>query len=223
MKLAIFDFDGTLFRKDTLPFLLFQWRKLKYSRAKYFKTYFSLIFLYIMYKSGMKSKYSREQMKLIAVEKFNDIFAGMTQQEVTDYFLNCSKEIAGLLNESVVSEVKKVRSDGYHTILLSGSYFNLLNNIGQYLEFDTVIGTKMHFSNGLFDSNKPFEIISGALKLEKVRECFKDQSVDWEASMAYADSYSDIHILESVGQPIAVNPDAKLKSIAERMNWRIIP
>lgn len=222
MKLAIFDFDGTLFSRDTLPFLLSEWKKLGYSRAKYLRTYFSLVFYYIIYKTGMKSKYSREQMKLIAVKKFNEIFSGMTEQEITGYFMDCSKSIRGFLNEAVVSEVKKARLDGYHTILLSGSYYNLLHDIGQYLEFDTVIGTEMHFNNGLFDSNKELEIISGALKLDKVREAFKDKRVDWQGSMAYADSFSDIHILQSVGRPVAVNPDAELRSIAAKMNWRII-
>lgn len=222
MKLAIFDFDGTLFPKDTLPFLLSQWKKLKYSRVKYFKTYISLISLYIKYKSGIESKLSREQMRLIAVGKFNNIFSGMTEQELMQYFTNCSKEIKGLLNESVVCEVKKAKLDGYHTVLLSGSYYYLLKDIGDYLQFDTVIGTEMHFKDNLFDLNKELEIISGALKIEKVYEYFSNKSVDWKASRAYADSYSDIHILKTVGQPVAVNPDAKLESIATQMNWRII-
>ena len=31
MKLAIFDFDGTISPQDTLPFLLKQWKKFGYS------------------------------------------------------------------------------------------------------------------------------------------------------------------------------------------------
>lgn len=220
MKLAIFDFDGTLFPKDTLPFLLEQWKKLNYSKTKYIKTYLSLIYLYIKYKLGIESKLTREQMKLIAVERFNKIFADMKEQELKEYFYKCSKELQGMLNKSVVSEVKDARLNGYHTVLLSGSYDYLLNYIGEYLEFDTVIGTKMNFNKDLYDSSKELEIISGELKLKKIEEKF--ESIDWKGSRAYADSYSDIHILKSVGQPIAVNPDNKLKTIATEMNWRII-
>ncbi len=220
MKLAIFDFDGTLFPKDTLPFLLTQWKRLNYSKTRYFKTYASLIALYIKYKSGIESKLSREQMKLIAVQRFNKIFINMTKQDIKDYFYECSKELEGMLNKSIVSEINNARSNGFHTVLLSGSYDFLLNNIGEYLEFDTVIGTKMYFNKDLFDSNRELEIISGELKLKKIREKFT--SVDWDASLAFADSYSDIQILKAVGQPIAVNPDTKLKTIANEMKWRII-
>jgi len=47
MKLAIFDFDGTLFPVETLPFLLSQWKKLKYSKTRYYKTYIFLMPLYL--------------------------------------------------------------------------------------------------------------------------------------------------------------------------------
>ncbi|MFZ7133169.1 MAG: HAD family hydrolase [Eubacteriales bacterium] len=220
MKLAIFDFDGTLFPKETLPFLLMQWKKLHYSKSKYIKTYVSLITLYIKYKLGIESKFSREQMKLMAVGKFNKIFEDLTEQEIKEYFDKSAKALEGLLNKSVVSEVEAAREDGYHTVLLSGSYEYLLNNIGDYLKFDTVIGTKVYFNKNLYDSSKEPEIYSGESKLKKIYKEFK--SIDWEASRAYADSYSDIYLLQSVGQPVAVNPDTKLKTIAIELDWRII-
>ncbi len=222
MKLAIFDFDGTLFQKDTLPFLLSQWRKLEYSKYKYLKAYFSMILLYIKYKTGIKSKLSKEHMRMIAVKRFNNVFKGMTKEEITEFLLKCSKEIKELLNEYVVSEVKKAHLEGYHTVLLSGSYDVLLNNIGEHLKFDTVIGTKLYFSNDLFDFNKELEIVSGELKLQKINELFNDKKIDWQQCRAYADSYSDIHILKSVGYPIAVNPDNKLRNIASKNNWKVI-
>lgn len=220
MKLAIFDFDGTLFPKDTLPFLLTQWKNLNYSKSKYIGTYASLISLYIKYKLGLESKLSREQMKLIALERFSKIFKDMTEQELKEYFYKCSGELQSMLNKSIVAEVKDARSNGYHTVLMSGSYDYLLYNISEYLQFDTVIGTKVYFNNNIYDSSRKLEIISGELKLKKIREKF--ESIDWKSSRAYADSYSDIHILKSVGEPIAVNPDTRLKAIAADMNWRII-
>lgn len=220
LKLAIFDFDGTLFPKDTLPYLLKQWNKLHYSKTKYIKTYISLITLYLKYKSGIKSKLSREQMKLIAMERFNGIFEDMTEHDIKAYFHKCAKGLEGLLNRSVVSEVEDARLNGYHTVLLSGSYDCLLNNISEYFKFDTVIGTKMHFNNNLYDLSKELEVISGETKVKRIQEKF--ESIDWEASRAYADSFSDIHILKSVGQPIAVNPDTKLRAIATELSWRII-
>ncbi len=222
MKLAIFDFDGTLFCEDTLLFLLNQWKKQRKSILKYFRVFGSLVPLSIKYKLGIKSKLSKEEMKALAVKKFNNIFIGMTEKDIKDYFYQCSIDIKDLLNKSIVEELEEARKSGYHTVLLSGSYEHLLKYIGDALGIDTVIGTKMNFTNELFDKNKEINIISGSLKLEKINEHYGEQSIEWESSCAYADSYSDIHILKSVGQPIAVRPDDQLKAIAGKENWKII-
>lgn len=223
MKLAIFDFDGTLFPKDTLPFLLKQWNTNKYSKVKLLNIYLPLIPLYIKYKLGLKSNLSTEQMKLIAFQKFHEIFKGMTEREIIQYLATCSDAIIQLLNNEMVSEIKKARKAGFHTVLLSGSYSLLLNKIAEYLQMDTVIGTEIHFDNlGLIDLSKKLNVACGTSKIERLQNHFKHEAIDWEGSCAYADSYSDIQLLESVGHPIVVNPDSKLKSIAIQNNWRMI-
>jgi fatty acyl-CoA reductase len=42
-----------------------------------------------------------------------------------------------------------------------------------------------------------------------------------DESMAYADSASDLPMLEAVGFPVAVNPEAKLAAIARRRGWHV--
>jgi phosphoserine phosphatase len=37
----------------------------------------------------------------------------------------------------------------------------------------------------------------------------------------YSDSITDLPLLERVSHPVAVNPDARLRRIAERRGWRI--
>ncbi|KUO63092.1 MAG: hypothetical protein APF84_11230 [Gracilibacter sp. BRH_c7a] len=222
MKLAIFDFDGTLFPKDTLPYLLTRRKYLKCSRFTIYKIYISLIPLFFQYKLGLFAKLSREEMKLQAVRKFNPIFNGMNEQELKDFFMICSQEVQGLFNKSVLKEVQKARDEGFHTVLLSGTYHEFLQNIGDQLEFDTVIGSQMYFNHGKYDSKKETEIVIGDLKLKKIIERFGYEEVDWEASRAYADGYSDLKLLQAVGQPIVVNPDAKLKAVAIDKKWMIL-
>ncbi|MFW6015910.1 MAG: HAD family hydrolase [bacterium] len=222
MKLAIFDFDGTLFPKDTLPFLLKEWKRQKYSRMKYIKAYSSLISLYIKYKSGIQSKLSKEDMKIRAVMKFNRLFSGMTEKEVNKFFCNCSKVIQELLNKAVVEEVHKARLEGYHTVLLSGAHQPLLEDLGKSLDIDTVIGTNLYFNNGIINLEKELEITCGLMKVKRIKDCFKDRDIDWKNSKSYADSYSDLHILKIVGQPIVVNPDKQLKDIANNEKWNVM-
>ena len=42
-----------------------------------------------------------------------------------------------------------------------------------------------------------------------------------EESVAYADSASDLPMLEAVGHPVAVNPEAKLATIARKRGWHV--
>ncbi|NLI90943.1 MAG: HAD-IB family phosphatase [Peptococcaceae bacterium] len=222
MKLAIFDFDGTLFPKDTLPFLLSQRKDLHCSRFTTYKLYLSLIPLFLKYKLEILTKLSREQMKVLAVKKFNYIFKGMSEPELITFFSGCSEKAQDLLNKSVVQEVERARAEGFHTVLLSGTYDYLLAEVGKSLHFDTVIGTKMHFTNGRFDPDVDLEIVIGEMKLKRVYQAFENQEINWEESRAYADGFSDLDLLLAVGSPIAVRPDAKLRALAEEKKWRII-
>lgn len=222
VKLAVFDFDGTLVKKDTLPFLLSLWKKFGYSKDKYYKVFISLVLLYIKYKLGIENKLSREEMKLIAVDKFNNLFEGMTEQEIKEYFLKCSEVIKDTLNEQVVTEVLNAKTNGYNTVLLSGTYEYVLNYIGDYLGINTVIGTKINFSNGVYDPSKKLEIFSGIKKLDIISKYFNKEQINWKESISYADSYSDIHLLRAFGYAVAVNPDNKLRIEANNNNWKII-
>lgn len=222
MKLAIFDFDGTLFPKDTLPFLLSRWRYLRCSGLTVFKTYLACIPFYFQYKFGLFTTLSREELKLKAVRIFNPVFDGISQKEMQDYFSVCCQEIKGLLNPTVLKEVQKAREEGFHTIILSGSYQDFLQKIGDLIGFDTVIGSEMYYRDGIFDSKVELDIIIGEMKMKKIMERFGQEQVNWEASRAYADGYSDLDLLLAVGQPIVVNPDSKLKPIAIEKGWKVL-
>lgn len=65
MKLAIFDFDGTLFPHETLPFLLKQWKIQKYSRARLYCVYMVIGGMYIWYKLGFGRKHREYMMSSI--------------------------------------------------------------------------------------------------------------------------------------------------------------
>ncbi len=227
MKLAVFDFDGTLFPRDTLPFLLSEWKRQRYSKWRYFRSYSSLILLYIRYKilknkSGGAQQQSREQVKLTAMEKFYRIFSGMTEEEVNAFMEKSARAAQLLLDASVVEEIGRARAEGFHTVLLSGAFENFLQYIGEHLGMDNVIGTKMHFINGMFDADYKPEVVTGGLKIERIRTSFPGDRADLQASRAYADSFSDADILGAVGYPVAVHPDAALRELATEKNWIIL-
>ena len=71
---------------------------------------------------------------------------------------------------------------------------------------------------------KPFQGANKTLRLEAyLRD--HDQGRDdilWPQSYAYADSYTDVPLLERVGHPVAVYPDPQLAAHAQIWDWQII-
>lgn len=220
MKLAIFDFDGTLLKVDTLPFLLKLWKRMGYSRMRLWATYMRVGLLYAHYKLTADSKMDREQMKKKALQKFTHIFAHMNRAQVDDFFAASAPHLFEQLNQDVLNEIKDAKKQGFHTVLLSGCYDGLLECVAKPLGIDTVMGTQMIYKDGMVDVCTRMVIRTGRDKLARIREMYPD--ADLNVSCAYADSISDVALLEMVGTPVAVVPDPGLSEVARARNWRVI-
>lgn len=221
MKLAVFDFDGTLFLKDTLPFLFKLWRKFGYSKRKLFAVFFSISRLFVNYKASF-SRGGREYIIPEVMRRFTALFNGMSKEEVESFFDRCAPDIIKQLNIAVLGEIIKAKDEGYRTVLLSGCYSYLLELISRPLMIDDVIGTDMNYIVGFVNLNKPLRVIYGKEKEKRINEVYAGKDVDWQESSAYADSFTDLALLKMVGNPVAVDPDSELKKVAESMRWRII-
>jgi phosphoserine phosphatase len=64
--------------------------------------------------------------------------------------------------------------------------------------------------------------------------CIDDGKVHWASTLArelgvrldectfYTDDVGDVPLLELVGEPVAVNPDPRLRRVAVRRGWRVV-
>jgi hypothetical protein len=55
-----------------------------------------------------------------------------------------------------------------------------------------------------------------------MRDLARDRDYDLSKSYAYTDSVTDLPMLEIVGHPTAVNPDADLRRIASERGWPVV-
>jgi HAD superfamily hydrolase (TIGR01490 family) len=222
LKLAIFDFDGTLFPKDTLPFLLAEWRCEGRSLRRLLAAYASVGALYVRYKLGTARRLSREMMRRTALQRVTRLFTGMSEAEISAFFRRNAELIVPLLRPSVVAELRHAQKWGYHTVLLSGGYETLMEHVGASIGIDTVIGTALYYKNGIVDTVRELDIVCGDGKAARLGAAFAGQPVEWAESIAYADSYSDLPILRRVGHPVAVCPDRDLAALLPELGWRVI-
>ena len=222
MKLAIFDFDGTLFPMDTLPFLMMKWRREGRSLRRLLAVYASVGSLLAGYKLGIACGGSREMLHRVALQRVTRLFKGMNEAEVSAFLKRNAELMAPLLRPSVLAELRRAKEQGYHTVLLSGTYETLMQHVGAIIGIDTAIGTALHYKNGTVDVERELDVVCGDDKAERLNAAFAGQSVDWAESIAYADSYSDLPVLRRVGHPVAVCPDPELAALLPQPGWRVI-
>ncbi|MDD2510342.1 MAG: HAD family hydrolase [Syntrophomonas sp.] len=219
MKLAIFDFDGTLLSRDTLPCLGREWLRQKRSKLCYILVYLSIVPDLLWYRMGL---ISREGMKAGAFRKFNYLFSGMNAEEIKIFFHQAYPGLRKHFNSRIIKEIDLARSQGYHCVLLSGSYSELMKMVAADLGLDTVIAARLAFKDGIFDPEGDTPFIDGESKCSLLKETFAGQEVHWKASRCFADSVADVKVMGMVGEPVAVNPDPGLLSHAMQEDWRVL-
>ncbi len=223
MKLAIFDFDGTLFQKETLPYILNYWAQNKYAKLPLIKTYYRIILLFIKYKLKLDKSLDKEKFRSTAAMDFIKLFEGMSRYELIHFFETCSHAMKFHFNKTIVSKVNEAKENGFHTVICSGNYILSLKEVSKYVPFDTVIGTELFFDNKEFiDYTRKIKVITGKNKLEELLKTFENVDIDWLNSYSYGDSYYDQDILSITGNPVAVTPDDRLREIAISKGWTIL-
>ena len=63
--------------------------------------------------------------------------------------------------------------------------------------------------------------LHGPAKAEAIKALAEREGLDLSRCSAYSDSSNDIPMLSLVGDPCAINPDAKLRRHARDMGWRV--
>ncbi|WP_180270810.1 HAD family hydrolase [Sporanaerobium hydrogeniformans] len=224
MKLAIFDFDGTLFPKQTIPYLMKSYIKLGYSKARYAIFLCKTLRAIAKYKLPFDKKYGKEQFRREATVYFIQLFNKQKPTVVVEFFHQVIPQMIKDLNPMVVEEVRQAKARGEKCVLLSGCYTDILKGIAEVLGIDYVIGTDIEWENISNGKRviKDLDISTGPKKVERLLESMKDKEIDWNSSRAYGDSEYDRYILEIVGNPIAVNPDELLRKLAEEKRWEIL-
>ncbi|MCK4552413.1 MAG: haloacid dehalogenase-like hydrolase [Tenericutes bacterium] len=216
MKLAIYDFDGTFMKIQVLPHIYKFWKISKLNMKSYRKIYGRIIRRYIYHKFNLFG-WNKQTFRANAMALTADLFKSVDRSVLDDFLLNLYQYLKPYINKKIKKQLELDKSEGFYSILLSGN-FNIILNPFISEGFDEVIGSDVLINNKILPSEK-VEIIIHDIKQKIIRERYPD--ADFLNSKAYADSYYDLPILELVGNPIAVNPDNALLSIAKERNYKI--
>jgi phosphoserine phosphatase len=93
--------------------------------------------------------------------------------------------------------------------------------IAKRLGFTGALGSKAAITDGVYTGEMNGPLLHGREKAIAVKKIAAERGFDLNQCFAYSDSYNDLPLLETVGQPSTINPDAKLRIWATRERWPI--
>jgi HAD superfamily hydrolase (TIGR01490 family) len=117
--------------------------------------------------------------------------------------------------------VERHRRRGEPVYIVSATLQEIVQHIADDLGFDGAIGSTCEIVDGVY-TGRSLRAAHGVGKANAVRELAAAEGFDLAESTAYSDSYSDVPFLEAVGNPVAANPDRKLRRIAAERGWPVV-
>lgn len=221
-KVALFDLDGTLVNAHL-------WLGMVKHHLKTKENLFS-VFWYLTSHMALAPFW---KMHLISTEKYYQSWGKDLAKLIKGIKLERGKEIFDWLTDEyllpalkkeVLERLKKHQEEGLLTILISGSFQDLVDIVANRLNIDFAIGTELEVVKDKFSGRIIPPLCLGQGKADKVKNFLSEKNlkINFKESFAYSDGIFDLPMLELVGNPVAVEPDKKLLKIAKNKGWQII-
>ncbi len=128
-----------------------------------------------------------------------------------------------LLTKSFPEAIRRVREHrklGHRTLLITGALGVAIEPLKPL--FDDVICAEMSIgADGRFTGELTDVPPTGETRAQALLDYCETHGFDPAESVAYADSTSDLPLLEAAGFPVAVNPEARLSALARKRGWLV--
>ena len=110
---------------------------------------------------------------------------------------------------------------GQRVWLVTAAPIEIAQIIARRLGLTGAMGTVAEHADGVYTGRLVGEMLHGPAKGEAVRALAARERLDLARCSAYSDSFNDLPLLTLVGDPCAINPDARLRAHAREQGWRV--
>jgi HAD superfamily hydrolase (TIGR01490 family) len=127
-----------------------------------------------------------------------------------------------ILTKSFPAGIRRVREHrklGHRTLLITGALDFVVAPLRPL--FDDIVCARLDERDGRLTGELTDNPPTGEVRALVMQAYAEAEGLSLDQAVAYADSASDLPMLEAVGFPVAVNPEAKLAAIARRRGWPV--
>ena len=106
--------------------------------------------------------------------------------------------------------------EGQRVWLVTAAPIEIASIIARRLGLTGAMGTVAEHVDGVYTGHLVGDLLHGPAKAEAIRALAIREGLDLAACSAYSDSFNDLPMLSMVGDPVAINPDSRLRAHAKR-------
>lgn len=213
-KVAAFDIDGTLFRSGLYREVAYELMKMGALPEK------------ILQETTVKNREWRHRTHGNAFEEFDMLVVDRIDHALPQLRIDDYEEAAQIVLEKRAENVyvytrdliKKLKSQGYFLVAISGSQLELVEPFATKYGFDAWVGQQWERGDEFFTGNITKTHTGKDIILKDI---VKRHNLTLKDSVAVGDSNGDVGMLQTVEHPIAFNPTAELYEKAVAVGWTI--
>ena len=212
---AFFDADETLIKGSSAYYLARELYRRKFFGWKDIAFAARHAFIYVVFGEDM------ERIQKVS-ERATQVMAGHSIAELEAIG---DEMYDSMLGERVFAGTKRILEqhlrDGCEVWLISATPTQMVQLIARRMGATGGLGSDIEIKDGILQPRLAGPMMHGRAKADTIRKLAATRGLDLAASYAYSDSLNDLPLLYEVGNPVAVNPDPRLRVYAKRLGWRI--
>lgn len=148
--------------------------------------------------------------------RYEDAPVEQIQEDVEELFSDL------VLRKSFPAAIRRVRDHrqlGHRTVLITGALDFMVRPLEPL--FDDIVCARMSQREGRLTGELTAAPPTGEARAQAMADYADAEGLLLSESVAYADSTSDLPMLEAVGFPVAVNPETRLAAVARKRGWLV--
>lgn len=213
LVLAVFDVEGTIVDSNVLEAYL--WLRLSdargWGRARAVASLAARVPGFIGAERRDRGEFLRSFYRQYAGAS-PDAVRALAAETLGDLFLR-------RLAPGAVRRIRLHRQAGHRIVFITGSLDFIVAPIASLA--DVCVAARLREVRGRFTGDMERPPLVGEARASWLRDYARENGADLALSYAYADSMSDLPLLEAVGKPVAVNPDVPLARVARGRRWPV--